>query len=141
MNENQNNYPRMTQAELIMQMAQLNVEYENKIKELEKRQYLLEEKVDSLMKNDIAHGCKSTISSYVTRNGLPIYVKDLPQLGRQVASLCRKRGYSPSKVSIEKIGEVNTYPDVILYEFFNSYLKNKQYQLAVEVASGMRQNM
>lgn len=139
MDENQNNYPRMTQAELIMQMAQLNVEYENKINEIERRQRLLEEKVKNLEKNKIDHGCRSTISSYVSRNCLPIYVKDLPQLGRQVTALCKKRGYTPSKVSVERFGEMNTYPDVILYEFFNSYLKSAQYKLAVKVASQMRE--
>ena len=33
-----NGQHRMTQAELIMQMAQLNVDYEKKLKELEQRQ-------------------------------------------------------------------------------------------------------
>lgn len=140
MEETSDKRPRMTQAELIMQMAQLNVEYEKKLEKLEQRQILLEERVKELLKKNEVSGTMSTVAAYVNKNQLPIYVRDLNQIGRQVSQLCKKRGYEPQKVRVERFGEVNSYPDLILYEFFDSYLKYKQETLANEVTAQMRKN-
>lgn len=97
MEETSDKRPRMTQAELIMQMAQLNVEYEKKLEKLEQRQILLEERVKELLKKNEVSGTMSTVAAYVNKNQLPIYVRDLNQIGRQVSQLCKKRGYEPQK--------------------------------------------
>lgn len=85
---------KMSQAELIFQLAKTNVEQENRLKSTEMRLSVLEEEVKKLSKKAVGeYGC-STMSAYVQRHKLPIYVSDIAKLGNDATRLCRKRGLS-----------------------------------------------
>lgn len=117
---------KMSQAELIFQLAKTNVEQENRLKSTEMRLSVLEEEVKKLSKKAVGeYGC-STMSAYVQRYKLPIYVSDIAKLGKDATRLCRKRGYPVSKVNIERFGTVNVYPDFILQELLNDYIRTTQ---------------
>lgn len=121
-----NSTVEMSQAELIFQLAKTNVEQENRLKMLEEKQKILEESIKKLSSKAVGeYGC-STMSAYVQRYKLPIYVSDIAKLGKDATRLCRKRGYPVSKVNVERFGTVNVYPDFILQELLNDYIRTTQ---------------
>ena len=63
------------------------------------------------------------MSAYVQRHKLPIYVSDIAKLGNDATRLCRKRGYPVNKVNIDRFGVVNVYPDFILQELLDDYIR------------------
>ena len=114
---------KMSQAELIFQLAKTNVEQEDRLKSTEMRLSVLEEEVKKLTKKAVGeYGC-STMSAYVQRHKLPIYVSDIAKLGNDATRLCRKRGYPVNKVNIDRFGVVNVYPDFILQELLDDYIR------------------
>lgn len=121
-----NSTVEMSQAELILQLAQTNVEQEKRLKTTELRLSALEEEMKKLSSKCIGnYGC-STMSAYVQRHKLPIYVSDIAKLGNDATRLCKKRGYPVNKVSIDRFGVVNVYPDFILHELLDDYIRTTQ---------------
>lgn len=121
-----NSTVEMSQAELILQLAQTNVEQEKRLKLTEQRLAALEEGVKKLSSKCIGnYGC-STMSAYVQRHKLPIYVSDIAKLGNDATRLCKKRGYPVNKVNIDRFGVVNVYPDFILHELLDDYIRTTQ---------------
>lgn len=113
----------MSQAELIFQLAKTNVEQEKRLKSTEMRLGILEEEVKKLSKKAVGeYGC-STMSAYVQSHKLPIYVSDIAKLGNDATRLCRERGYPVKKVNIDRFGVVNVYPDFILQELLDDYIR------------------
>ena len=87
-----NSTVEMSQAELIFQLAKINVEQEKRLKSTELRLSVLEEEMKKLSSKCIGnYGC-STMSAYVQRHKLPIYVSDIAKLGNDATRLCKKRG-------------------------------------------------
>ena len=114
-----NSTVEMSQAELIFQLAKTNVEQEKRLKSTELRLSVLEEEMKKLSSKCIGnYGC-STMSAYVQRHKLPIYVSDIAKLGNDATRLCKKRGYPVNKVNIDRFGVVNVYPDFILHELLD----------------------
>lgn len=121
-----NSTVEMSQAELIFQLAKTNVEQEKRLKSTEIRLSVLEEEIKKLSSKCIGnYGC-STMSAYVQRHKLPIYVSDIAKLGNDATRLCKKRGYPVNKVNIDRFGVVNVYPDFILQELLNDYIRTTQ---------------
>lgn len=121
-----NSTVEMSQAELIFQLAKTNVEQEKRIKSTELRLSVLEEEMKKLSSKCIGnYGC-STMSAYVQRHKLPIYVSDIAKLGNDATRLCKKRGYPVNKVNIDRFGVVNVYPDFILHELLDDYIRTTQ---------------
>lgn len=121
-----NSTVEMSQAELILQLAQTNVEQEKRLKSTELRLSVLEEEMKKLSSKCIGnYGC-STMSAYVQRHKLPIYVSDIAKLGNDATRLCKKRGYPVNKVNIDRFGVVNVYPDFILHELLDDYIRTTQ---------------
>lgn len=121
-----NSTVEMSQAELIFQLAKTNVEQEKRLKSTELRLSVLEEEMKKLSSKCIGnYGC-STMSAYVQRHKLPIYVSDIAKLGNDATRLCKKRGYPVNKVNIDRFGVVNVYPDFILYELLDDYIRTTQ---------------
>ncbi len=119
---NEEDIAKMSQAELIFQIAKTNVNQEKRLKILEHRMVELEKKVKDLTEKSMGqYGC-STLSAYVNRKKLPIYVSDISKLAHDATRLCKKRGYPVNKVSIERFQPVNVYPDFILDELLNDYI-------------------
>ena len=121
-----NSTVEMSQAELIFQLAKTNVEQEKRLKSTELRLSVLEEEMKKLSSKCIGnYGC-STMSAYVHRHKLPIYVSDIAKLGNDATRLCKKRGYPVNKVNIDRFGVVNVYPDFILHELLDDYIRTTQ---------------
>lgn len=121
-----NSTVEMSQAELIFQLAKTNVEQEKGLKSTELRLSVLEEEMKKLSSKCIGnYGC-STMSAYVQRHKLPIYVSDIAKLGNDATRLCKKRGYPVNKVNIDRFGVVNVYPDFILHELLDDYIRTTQ---------------
>lgn len=121
-----NSTVEMSQAELILQLAKTNVEQEKRLKTTELRLSALEEEIKKLSSKCIGnYGC-STMSAYVQRHKLPIYVSDIAKLGNDATRLCKKRGYPVNKVNIDRFGVVNVYPDFILHELLDDYIRTTQ---------------
>ena len=53
-------------------------------------------------------------------------VSDISKLSNDAARLCRKRGYPVTKVNIERFGTINVYPDFILHELLDDYIRTTQ---------------
>ena len=121
-----NSTVEMSQAELIFQLAKTNVEQEKRLKSTELRLSVLEEEMKKLSSKCIGnYGC-STMSAYVQRHKLPIYVSDIAKLGNDATRLCKKRGYPVNKVNIDRFGVVNVYRDFILHELLDDYIRTTQ---------------
>ena len=121
-----NSTVEMSQAELIFQLAKTNVEQEKRLKSTELRLSVLEEEMKKLSSKCIGnYGC-STMSAYVQRHKLPIYVSDIAKLGNDATRLCKNRGYPVNKVNIDRFGVVNVYPDFILHELLDDYIRTTQ---------------
>lgn len=87
-----NSTVEMSQAELILQLAKTNVEQENRLKSTELRLGALEDEVKKLSRKAIGeYGC-STMSAYVQRHKLPIYVSDISKLGNALHVCVGKGG-------------------------------------------------
>lgn len=98
-------------AEMFLQIAQINVQQEKKIAELECKVSRIEERT----KTNLEY---STVIAYCTRNNIPINIKRLGALGRKASSICKKAGIEVSKISDPRWGYVNCYPDGVLHEVF-----------------------
>lgn len=84
---------------------------------------VLEEEVKKLSKRLSVNTGVPIMSAYVQRHKLPIYVSDIAKLGNDATRLCRKRGYPVNKVNIDRFGVVNVYPDFILQELLDDYIR------------------
>lgn len=98
-------------AEMFLKIAQINVQQEKKIAELECKVSRIEERT----KTNLEY---STVIAYCTRNNIPINIKRLGALGRKASSICKKVGIEVSKISDPRWGYVNCYPDGVLREVF-----------------------
>jgi hypothetical protein len=109
---------QLSPSELILQLAQMNVESERKMKELEQKQNSLESKVQEIEMRTSTEIKESTVVGYAIRLGLDINRPKASQLGRVASTICSKRGYEMGKVNDPRFGYVKTYPDSVLREVF-----------------------
>lgn len=109
---------QLSPSELILQLAQMNVESERKMKELERKQNSLESKVQEIEMRTSTEIKESTVVGYAIRLGLDINRPKASQLGRAASTICSKRGYEMGKVNDPRFGYVKTYPDSVLREVF-----------------------
>lgn len=109
---------QLTPSELILQLAQMNVESERKMKELEAKHNSLEAKVEELEMRTATEIKETTVVGYATRLNLDISRAKASQIGRAASTICSKRGFEMGKVNDPRFGYVKTYPDHILRELF-----------------------
>jgi hypothetical protein len=115
---------QLSPSELILQLAQMNVESERKMKELEQKQNSLESKVQEIEMRTSTEIKESTVVGYAIRLGLDINRPKASQLGRVASTICSKRGYEMGKVNDPRFGYVKTYPDSVLREVFTKSYPN-----------------
>lgn len=101
----------LSPAEIILQMAQRNVENERRMK-------ALESKIDEIEQRTTTDLKQSTVVAYVSRNNLHLDVKRYGAIGAKASNICKKRGIETSKVNDPRWGSVKVYPDEVLYEVF-----------------------
>lgn len=101
----------LSPAEIILQMAQRNVENERRMK-------VLENKLDEIELRTTTDFKCSTVVAYVSRNNLHLDVKRYGAIGTKASNICKKRGIETSKVNDPRWGSVKVYPDEVLAEVF-----------------------
>ena len=108
----------LSPSELILKLAQLNVENERKMKQLEEKQSKLESEIKEIKQRTTTDLHQSTIVAYVSRNHIKLDVTRYGAMGRKASSLCKKRNIEVLKVNDVRWGKVNVFPDAILDEVF-----------------------
>lgn len=109
----------LTQAEFLLKMAQLNLENERKVRELESKQDRLQEKVDEIEQRTTTDLKISTVVAYVSRNMIPLDISKYSAIGKKASNICKQRGLVINKIHDVRWGNVNVYPDEVLDEIFN----------------------
>lgn len=105
---------RLTPSELILQLAQVNVENERKMRELEAKQDQLQADIEEIKQRTTTDLHQSTIVAYISRNSIKLDVSRYGAMGRKASALCKKRGVEPTKIHDVRWGTVKVYPDEIL---------------------------
>ena len=114
----------LTQAELILQMAQMNVENERRVRELEAQQHALESRVEEIVVRTNTNLSYSTIVGFASRNGIKVSRERASELGRACTGVCKSHGYDMGRVTDPRFGYVKTYPDIVLKEIFEGFYPN-----------------
>lgn len=109
----------LSPSELILKLAQMNVENERKMKELEAKQGKLENELQEIKQRTTTDLHQSTIVAYVSRNHIKLDVTRYGAMGRKASALCKKRDIEVLKVNDVRWGKVNVFPDDILDEVFS----------------------
>lgn len=109
----------ISQAEMFLQLAQMNVENERKMKELEAKTEELQSELTEIKQRTATDLNQSTIVAYVTRNNIKLEVTKYGAMGRKATSICKKRGIEITKINDVRWGMVSVYPDSVLDEVFN----------------------
>lgn len=115
---------QLSPSELILHLAQMNVESEKKMKELEVKHSELEAKVEELEMRTSTEIKETTVVGYAARLNIDVNRQKASQLGRAASVLCTKRKRETGKVNDPRFGFVKTYPDDILREVFAKQYPN-----------------
>lgn len=102
---------QLTTAEMFLQIAQVNVQQEKKIAELESKVSRIEERTKANLEY-------STVVAFCTRNDIAVDIKKLGAYGRKASTICKKSGIEVTKINDPRWGYVNCYPDKVLKEIF-----------------------
>lgn len=108
----------MTQAEMFLQIAQMNVENERKMKALEARTEELRSELTEIKQRTTTDLRQSTIVAFVSRNKIALDVSRYGAMGRKATNICKKRGIAVTKINDVRWGKVSVYPDEVLEEVF-----------------------
>lgn len=111
---------QLSPSELILKLAQINVENERKMKELSDNQQRLESEIEEIRQRTITDLHKSTIVAYVSRNNIKLDVKRYGAMGRKASSICKKKGIPVTKINDIRWGKVSVFPDEVLDEVFGT---------------------
>lgn len=109
----------LSPSELILKLAQVNVDNERRIKGLEEKQQKLESTIEDIKQRTTTELKRSTIVAYVSRNNIKLDVQRYGAMGRKASSLCKKKGVEITKIPDVRWGNVSVFPDEILDEVFN----------------------
>ena len=112
------NDKKISESELILKLAQMNLDNEKRIIALEKH---VEEAIDCFSYSKDIDQYYSTIAGYIQRFKLPILVNQYASYGSRAQSICKRRGVEISKLSDVRYGTINLYPNYILQELFKDY--------------------
>lgn len=114
----------LTPSELILQLAQFNVENERKMKALESKQEQMQAEIEEIKQRTTTDLHQSTIVAYISRNSIKLDVSRYGAMGRKASALCKKRGVEPTKIHDVRWGTVKVYPDEILDVVFGMGISN-----------------
>lgn len=112
-----------TQAEVILEQAQLLVEQDKRLTTLEENSSRQERKLEELEAQMTTHPVDYyTIAGYANLKGVRLDVTRANMLGRKAAKLSREYGYDVGKTQDARFGTVNTYHVDILSTVFKGQL-------------------
>lgn len=109
---------QLSQAEMFLQLAQMNVENERKMKELEAKTEELQSELTEIKQRTTTDLKQSTIVAFITRNNIKLDVTKYGAMGRKATSICKRKGIEVTKINDVRWGKVSVYPDEILNEVF-----------------------
>lgn len=109
---------QLSQAEMFLQLAQMNVENERKMKELEAKTKELQSELTEIKQRTTTDLKQSTIVAFITRNNIKLDVTKYGAMGRKATSICKRKGIEVTKINDVRWGKVSVYPDEILNEVF-----------------------
>lgn len=108
----------LTQAEIVLQMAQLNVENERRILSLQKENKEIKEQVDLIDARTTTRPDYFSVAGYASLNKINVGMEKAKVLGRKASLLCKQMKAEIDKVRDPRFGEVNSYPRIVLKEVF-----------------------
>lgn len=108
----------LSPAEVILRLAQRNVDNERKMREIERKQERLQSEIEDIRQRTTTDLGRSTIVAYVSRNNIKLDVKRFGAMGRKASTLCKKRDIPVTKIHDVRWGQVSVFPDEILDEVF-----------------------
>lgn len=108
----------LSPAEVILRLAQRNVDNERKMREIERKQERMQSEIEDIRQRTTTDLGRSTIVAYVSRNNIKLDVKRFGAMGRKASTLCKKRDIPVTKVNDVRWGQVSVFPDEILDEVF-----------------------
>lgn len=108
----------LSPAEVILRLAQRNVDNERKMREIERKQERLQSEIEDIRQRTTTDLGRSTIVAYVSRNNIKLDVKRFGAMGRKASTLCKKRDIPITKIHDVRWGQVSVFPDEILDEVF-----------------------
>lgn len=108
----------LTPAEMLLQMAQFNVENERKMLTLQRENKEIKEKVEIIDARTTTRPDYFSVAGYASLNKIQIGLKKAIVLGKKAAAVSRRIGAEIEKVTDPRFGEVNTYSRLALIEAF-----------------------
>ncbi|MEG0579854.1 MAG: antA/AntB antirepressor family protein, partial [Niameybacter sp.] len=111
----------LTQAEIVLQMAQLNVENERRILSLESENKEIKEQVMLIDARTQTRPDYFSVIGFSKLNRINVGLKRAAALGKVASSLCKSRRIETEKVADQRFGKVNTYPSHVLREVFETH--------------------
>ena len=102
----------LSQLEILAQSAQILLEQERKINQVQEQVHLLEAKITTRPEY-------FTIAGYATLQKIDCGLKLASSLGRKASKLCKERGIETEEIPDPRFGLVKTYPTHILKEVFD----------------------
>lgn len=108
----------LTQAEIVLQMAQINVENERRILSLQKENKEIKEQVSLIDARITTRPDYFSVVGYASLNKINIGMEKAKSLGKKASLLCKQMKAEIDKVSDPRFGEVNSYPRLVLKEVF-----------------------
>ena len=112
----------MTKSELALWSAQILVEQEQKIRELEERQMEQEDEIKEINAKLETHPTDwYTIAGYASKIGMNLNIRTAGCLGMKASQLSRQLGREIQKTPDPRFGMVNVYCPEVLEEVFSGF--------------------
>lgn len=114
----------LTQGQMLVQMAQAYEAQERMLLEQQRRQSVIEHKVEAI-ENRIENNGFMSVMGFANIHHLNIGTKAAAAIGRLASRWCKRNFKRPEKTKHERWGEVNTYPMEALRICFAEFYPDK----------------
>lgn len=116
----------LTQGQMLVQMAQAYEAQERMLLEQQRRQSVIEHKVEAI-ENRIENNGFMSVMGFANIHHLNIGTKAAAAIGRLASKWCKRNFKRPEKTKYERWGEVNTYPMEALRVCFAEFYPDKSF--------------
>lgn len=116
----------LTQGQMLVQMAKAYEAQERMLLEQQRRQSVIEHKVEAI-ENRIENNGFMSVMGFANIHHLNIGTKAAAAIGRLASKWCKRNFKRPEKTKHERWGEVNTYPMEALRVCFAEFYPDKSF--------------
>lgn len=116
----------LTQGQMLVQMAHAYEAQERMLLEQQRRQSVIEHKVEAI-ENRIENNGFMSVMGFANIHHLNIGTKAAAAIGRLASKWCKRNFKRPEKTKHERWGEVNTYPMEALRVCFAEFYPDKSF--------------